>query len=200
VPLAVLSGAAVDFGGDGRAGVAGRPARGRLIAPIVFSGVAVVGAVGGGYTLASLLRGADAYWRQFDVPTAALVGATDAVASIEPLNMLVPPDGRVWLVGESRVFYVRARVHYTVVFNRDPWLEYARTATPEQAVAWLRTQNVSDVVFSWPEIDRLRKTYGFPDFVTHAWAAALVPAGLRRVEPPAEMRGTEIEVYEVSRE
>jgi hypothetical protein len=102
------------------------------------------------------------------------------------------------LVGDAAVYYVRAPLHYTVVFNRDPWIAAAADLSPGEAVAWLRSRNVSHVVFSWAEIDRLRGTYGFPAIVTREWVGALQAAGLRRVQPPPEMtESASLEVYEV---
>jgi hypothetical protein len=104
------------------------------------------------------------------------------VEQVNPVNQATPPNANVWLVGEARAFYVDRWVHYTVVFNRDPWIEYAQGgATPAECVAWLRSRNVTHVVFSWAEIGRLRQTYGFSEQVTPAWAEQLAAAGLVRV-------------------
>jgi hypothetical protein len=127
-----------------------------------------------------------------------LVGGTEGFAQQQPLNRLPPAAaGRVWLVGEARVFYLPATVHYTVAFSRDPWLQFAGTASPDESVAWLRAHQVAYVVFSWPEIDRLKGSYGFPSWVTRPWVAALVPAGLRRADLTAGAASGDIDAYEV---
>ena len=63
---------------------------------------------------------------------------------------------------------------------------------------WLRTQNVTHVVFSWPEIERLRSTYGFPELVTHDWVSDLETAGLERVPWPADGGVAGVEVYRLA--
>jgi hypothetical protein len=163
----------------------------------VLGGLALAGAMGNAATLAGELRRNDWSWARYGAPLRMLVGATEGFAQQQPLNHFLPGTGKAWLVGEARAFYLPARVHYTVVFNRDPWLEFARTATPAESVAWLRMQNVQVVVFSWPEIDRLKRSYGFPPWVTPAWVESLIPAGLRRVGTTSEPAGRELDVYEV---
>ncbi len=122
--------------------------------------------------------------RSHGVPLLAAVGQTDALVRYNPLNELLPPDAYAWLVGEARLFYVQRRVHYTVVFSRDPWLEYAAGHDAPAAVAWLAQRGVTHVVFCWPEIDRLRGTYGFSPLVTPRWVDALQAAGLEPVSLP----------------
>ncbi len=190
VPLTMLAGLALAR----QPSAARRPAR-AVIALLACA--AAAGAVMNDLTLAGLLRDDDRHWRRYGYPLRKLLGQVEFVQQAELVNELVPPDGKVWLIGEARAFYLTPRVHYTVVFNRDPWLEYARAAAPDEAVAWLRTQNVTHVVFSWREIGRLRKSYGFPEFVTRAWVALRTEHGLRRVEVPPAAQEMGIEVYEV---
>lgn len=159
--------------------------------------IAFVGATANGLTLTRLLRQENRAWASYGVPLRTLVGATEGYARYQPLNNVLPPAGRAWLIGEARAFYLPPQAHYTVVFSRDPWLEFARTASPTESVAWLRTQNVAHVVFSWPEIERLKRSYGFPAWVTPQWAQSLVPAGLTRLDTGGDTPGGEIAVYEV---
>ncbi|MEW6249296.1 MAG: hypothetical protein AB1716_01515 [Planctomycetota bacterium] len=158
--------------------------------------IAGLGAVVNDATLLAKLAEHSAWWRQARNPLPTLAGRTADFAEL-PLLEGLPADARVWLVGDARAFYLPANVHYTVVFNRDPWLAHAARSTPTEAVAWLRTQGVTHVVFCWDEIERLRRTYGFPEFVTPAWAETLVAAGLRRV--PADDTGPgRVETFEVT--
>lgn len=198
IPLALLSGLAVTprtrSTDVSRAWAPGFSVR---AATALLTCIGILSALANNVTLTTLLHKHDAWWGKLGLPLRDLVGATDAMAGFDPLNQIGPGDRMLWLVGESRAFYLRPRVHCTVVFDRDPWLETARTATPEQTVAWLRTQKVSHVVFSWNEIDRLKKTYGFPEFVQRGWAESLCSAGLRRVVLPDEVLGPDVDAYEV---
>ncbi|TWT40281.1 hypothetical protein RAS1_39890 [Phycisphaerae bacterium RAS1] len=152
-----------------------------LIVALILSAATVVNA-------ATLFRVFDDHQRrlqsrtQSDVRFNDLVGQTEALRlQMHVLNQLPTADTRIHLIGDAAVFYIDRPLHYTVVFNRDPLLELARGGvSPMECIAWLRTQGVSHLVFSWPEIERLRRTYGFPEVVTPVWSAALQSAGLRR--------------------
>jgi len=176
-------------------------ARRRRWLAIGFVSAASLGAVHGAATLVDMLRAEEGYWQSMTgYSLYDFVGASNVLRVSNPINAAITnPDARVWLVGEARVFYLTPRCHYTVAFNRDPWLSYAAAgATPEQCVAWLRTQNVTHVVFSWTEIERLRRTYGFPAIVTPDWVRQLADAGLRRVVAPGETAApAAVEIYEV---
>lgn len=186
IPLAYLAGMA-----------AGSPRRARSPRQAIVTMLVVVAALYNSYTIAGLLAEHERWWARWGVPLRQLPGMTAGWVAAHPLRERIPADGRVWLVGDARAFYLPSSVRYTVVFNRDPWLEAVRDATPAAAVEWLRTQNVTHVVFSWDEIRRLRGSYGFADWVTPAWAAALASAGLERVTPPAEAATSGYEVFEV---
>ena len=195
VPLALLA------GNWNSLGVARRRQWGGVTVLIIL--VAAGSAVTNSVTLARLYRAHSEWWTRIDCPLAVLPGGTVAMARAHGLNAALPPDAKVWLIGESRTFYLRPRVHYTVVFSRDPWLAYAHAHSATEAVAWLRTQKVSHVVFSWAEIDRLRATYGFPAFVTRDWARTLVAesgSGLRPLPPPRGVELGDVAVYEVTPE
>lgn len=115
-------------------------------------------------------------------PLSAAIGRTDLFLANHPLNVATPPDARIWLVGNAAAFYIDRRVHYTVAFNRDPWIDLAAGgANAGECVRRLREQGVTHVCFTWAEIERLRSTYGFPGIVTRAWVDSLVAAGLRNV-------------------
>jgi 4-amino-4-deoxy-L-arabinose transferase-like glycosyltransferase len=188
VPLALLAGLATG---------PAAPDRWRRMRVLTVSCVAFAGAILNSLTLAGLLHRHAAWWARQGLPLNALLGDTETLARAQPVNQMIPPNGYAWLVGEARAFYLRPRVHYTVAFSRDPWLTYASDATAAESVAWLRTRNVSHVVFSWGEIGRLRATYGFPALVTRGWVQSLAAAGLRLVELFPDADTGDIEVYEV---
>lgn len=176
------------------------PARWSRATTAVFACVVIGGAIANNITLAGVLYGHTQWWTAGGVPLRGLVGTTEGLAAAQPLKDVVSATGKTWLVGDARAFYLPSSVHYTVVFSRDPWLEYARHATPAECVAWLAAQNVARVVFSWDEIARLQGSYGFSAVVTPEWVQALVAAGLRHVDLPPDARLTGIEVYEVPSE
>jgi hypothetical protein len=155
-----------------------RPSTWTAASAVVAGLIAVLNAA----TLVRVWQAHNETWAARGVALAALPGRVDVLEAVQSLNQLTPADGYAWLVGEARAFYLRPRTHYTVVFNRDPWLAYAEHVTPAEAVAWLGTQGVTHVVFSWLEVDRLRGTYGFPEWVSREWVAQLRAAGLRRLE------------------
>ncbi len=200
IPLALLAGRAVPSSVTWRdlvqRGPAVRTAACRLATLMLLAVLA--GGVANSATLNGLRREEDRWWGRHGVPLRALVGRTDLLTQVQPLNRALPADANAWLVGEARAFYLTPRVHYTVVFNRDPWLTYAARAAPAQAVAWLRTQSVTHVVFSWSEIERLQRSYGFPAFVTQDWVWRLGAAGLRRIALPDELDATDLDIYAVA--
>lgn len=174
--------------------LAGHAAGGGRVARALAVVVALLGGAAHAAALGSLVRGEDLRWQKgAGVSLAALVGRTDVLVAAHPLNAVLPAGAYAWLVGDAAVFYVRARVHYTVVFSRDPWLELAaRGESPAACLAWLRQRGVTHVVFSWAEIERLRRTYGFAEAVAPGWVAELVEAGLTPV--PADLPAG-VEVY-----
>lgn len=98
------------------------------------------------------------------------------------VNEELPADAHILLVGEARPFYFRRALDYAVVFNRQPLAEAVRSAAgPEELMAWLRTRGYSHVLVHWLEVDRLRRTYGFPPEITEALFEQLEKAGLARV-------------------
>lgn len=125
------------------------------------------------------------------VPFAAAVGETRELVEGYYVNQAVPPDGFVWIVGDAAVFYADRRLHYTVPFNRDPWVAFAETHDdPHACLDWLRSRGVTHVVFSWAEIRRLAGTYGFSPRVTPEWTERLAAAGLRRTVSSSAPSGT----------
>jgi len=165
VPLAFAVGAACD-------------ARPRTT--VVLASLVLLGGAWNNFELWRTLREHAQRWQaRTGVRLAQMIDGGDVFAQTHPLNAL-PEDARIWLVGDAAVFYVERPTHYTVVFSRDPWIEFAAGgARPRECVAWLAQRGVTHVAFGWSEIRRLRKTYGFAEIVTPEWVEQLVAAGLR---------------------
>lgn len=126
------------------------------------------------------------------------VGRTTEMVRQNAIVQQTPAAARVWIVGDAAVFYAARRIHYTTVFNRDPWLAQAGGRSAQAAVAWLSERQITHVVFSWAEIVRLRRTYGFDELVTREWVAGLVQAGLRRTAARGNAAGEAVwEMFEV---
>jgi hypothetical protein len=199
-PLALAAGLLGERCGTGPAGgrhrsvVAGSPraGAGRALAAGLTTAASAGAALQGLIPAGLLAERAGSHWRETRVPMLAMLGRTDIMLLVNPVNAATRPEADVWLVGEARAYYILRPVRYTVVFSRDPWLEFAAGAPPAEVVAWLRTRAVSDVVFCWPEIGRLRQTYGFPGFVTPQWVEGLAPHGLRRVAPEETSPGYDV--------
>ena len=174
--------------------------RSRLITAALVL-VAAAGALANDVKLWRLLDSESQRWKRVTrIPLSLMVDRTDFRRVANCVNQVAAAGSSyVWLVGDARAYYVVPRAHYTVTFCRDPWLEYAAGgASPEQCVAWLRTQNVTHVVFSWTEIDRLRGSYGFSPVVTHAWVRQLEAAGLWRIRTEGDAEPHSVtEFYEV---
>jgi hypothetical protein len=190
VPLSLMAGRTLS-------GVPAGGWRRRFVVTLTLA-VATVMAAADGFVSMRLLTRDARHWQQYGVRLRDWVGQTEAVQELDYLNRIVPEHATVWLLGEARVFYAKPDVRYTVVFSRDPWLEAAETVTPAEAVAWLRTQNVTHVVFSWDEIERLQRTYGYPAFVTPDWAARVAGGGLQPVVLEPEEGITGVAVYAVA--
>lgn len=169
IPLTLLAGAAQ-----------AQPTPGVRRAATVLS---LFGAVFSLFVVWEELSGHERFWEaRTGVAPARLIGATDAFAD-HALNGL-PAGANVKLIGDAAVFYLTAvRFSYSVVFSRDPWVELAEQgAGPEALIAWLRERQITHVAFSWGEIERLRRTYGFSATLTLDWAARLESAGMERCE------------------
>lgn len=188
VPLAVAAGRLIEWptrhDGDQPKATHEDPPR-WLRSPVLL--IAVAGAVLNGNVLWQKWQRESHLWgmnvANLSGATPVLLGeAAPKIPGREPVNWLTPDDAYVWIVGQADVFYVDRACHYTVVFNRDPWVELAENgASAGECVDWLRSRNVTHVVFSWAEIQRLAATYGFSPQVTPEWVTRLRAAGLSRV-------------------
>ncbi len=167
------------------------------IATRLCCGIALLGVGQHAWQVCTLVAREEARLARSAAQLSLIVGRSDALRDTHPLNLATPPDARIWLVGDAAVFYVARQMRYCVVFNRDPWLEFAKAESDAAAAtAWLQRSGATHVHFSWREIERLRGTYGFPELVTPAWVARLVEAGLRPVRHEAIPDG---ELFEVPR-
>ncbi len=131
--------------------------------------------------------------------TAFYQGQVPGFEFFESVNSL-PKNARVLLVGESRGFYFQPHVDYTVVFNRNPFVEAVLSArSPDEVVHWLRNHSYTHLLVNWMEIDRLRSTYGFAEQITTELLSKLEAAGLKPVQSYAlPSRPTRyVDLYEI---
>jgi 4-amino-4-deoxy-L-arabinose transferase-like glycosyltransferase len=201
-PLALLIGRTLDWTGRGQSLYDTNQRHEAPIwlrTPIVL--MALLSALWQAATIRAMVRQADQdTQRRFAAPEISLattVGAVHEFRTLMPANNLTPPEAVLWQVGDAAVFYVDREQHYFVTFNRDPWLEFAAEHTPAESIDYLRSRNVTHVVFSWSEIQRLRQTYGFSEIVTRDWVRALAAAGLQASEVPGA-GAADYEVYAVT--
>ncbi len=83
----------------------------------------------------------------------------------------------IYLEGYSASLYVRGKVIYSTVFDRNLLAQQLRKG-PRAAARWLITHRVNYLVVDAMEIARLRRTYGFDRVVTPAAIAAMEPFGI----------------------
>lgn len=97
------------------------------------------------------------------------------------VNAIMPDGAYVLLVGDARAFYVKPRVDYCVVFSRNPFADAITAAgdEPEAVLRWLQDKGYTHVAVLWPEIDRLRNSYGFWPEIDRDLFTRLEAAGLR---------------------
>jgi len=97
------------------------------------------------------------------VPASALYeGLVPGYEFLQAVNLALPSDAKILLVGEARAFYFVRNVDYTVAFNRSPFVEAVRESdSDERIVAWLRQRGYTHVLVNWAEVSRLSRTYGF---------------------------------------
>ena len=117
------------------------------------------------------------------------------------VNRELPPEARVLLVGDARAFYFQREVDYCVVFNRNPFAEAVRVAQSEgTTVDWLRRSGYTHVLVNWPEVNRLRRSYGFAPEITPELFTRLCRHGLsiRREFAHPDFRGEYVTLYHVA--
>jgi hypothetical protein len=97
------------------------------------------------------------------------------------VNRQLPEDARLLLIGEARPFYFKRRADYGVVFNRNPFVEAARSASrPEDVIGWLRRNGYTHLLVHWAEIARLRRSYGFAEEIAPPFFDVLQSCGLEK--------------------
>lgn len=172
----------------------------RRIWPVLL--LLLAGSALNSHALLSKLNRHREYWQTVaGIRLAHLPGKTDLAVEQNTIAEQIPRTGYAWIVGDAAVYYIDRRIHYTVVFCRDPWLDYATGRSPADALAWLRQRGVTHVVFAWKEIDRLRATYGFHPLATDEWVAQLERTGLSlRADLPVPAGGRSTRVYAVGDE
>jgi len=79
---------------------------------------------------------------------------------LDPINQIVPADGRALVVGEARTFYALAPVDYAVVFSPQPLVEAAQRY-PDDAglLGWLQRRGYTHVLVNVSEVRRLERDY-----------------------------------------
>lgn len=96
----------------------------------------------------------------------------------------IPPPETVLLVGEARAWRYEGRadqVRYSSVFDRNLLSEVMAVADGKERLALLQREGIQWVLVHWPEVERLRRTYGFDEAITPEAVKGLAEAGLREV-------------------
>ncbi|MGC8625111.1 MAG: hypothetical protein ACP5VQ_07575 [Phycisphaerae bacterium] len=111
-----------------------------------------------------------------------------------------PPPGqftdhtRYYLEGLSTPLYIRGQVIYATVFDRNELARAFHRGGAKAALRYLQMHHVNYLLVDWPEIIRLRKTYGFDPIITPRNIGTLQALGLR---PIAENTVPGIVIYRV---
>ena len=116
--------------------------------------------------------------------------------ALQPIGFLIKYDSgpKLYLLGNSAVFYYRQPLIYNTVFDTNPLAEQLRTGGPAAAAAWLTAQDVGQVQVNWNEIERFRKTYGYDPAITRESVEAIVHAAKMY---PVASPGPNIDVWEI---
>ena len=101
-----------------------------------------------------------------------------------------PPPGqftaqsRYYLEGPATPLYLRGHVIYSTVFDRNELARAFHKGGAAAALHYLQQHHVNYLLVDWPEIIRLRKTYGFDPIITPQNIAALQALGLTPIPEP----------------
>ena len=111
-----------------------------------------------------------------------------------------PPPGQFtnrttyYLEGLSTPLYIQGHVIYATVFDRNKLARAFHHGGAVAALQYLRKHHVNYLLVDWPEIIRLRKTYGFDPIITRRNIARLQALGLA---PIPEKTAPGIKIYHV---
>ncbi len=101
-----------------------------------------------------------------------------------------PPPGQFtsrttyYLEGLSTPLYIRGHVIYATVFDRNKLARAFHHGGAAAALRYLQSHHVNYLIIDWPEIIRLRKTYGFDPIITPQNIAKLQSLGLTPIAQP----------------
>ncbi|MCL2647542.1 MAG: hypothetical protein FWD61_11145 [Phycisphaerales bacterium] len=111
----------------------------------------------------------------------------------EPL----PPPPNILLEGfpPYAPFYWLGNITYNTVFDKNQLADHLRLGIPH-TFHWLQSQHIRYLIFAWPDITRLRDTYGFDELITPDLLPALESAGLQKLTPP-EIDPTKLTILRV---
>ncbi len=101
---------------------------------------------------------------------------------LKVINRELPVDVKILLVGDAKAFYYLRNIDYAVVFNQMPFAETLESVNDAQVIDWLKEQGYTHVLVHWLEINRLRRTYGFPASVTPERFEKLESVGLVKLQ------------------
>ena len=116
------------------------------------------------------------------------------------VNLQLPEDAKVLLVGDAKAFYFRRAVDYSVVFNQNPFAHAVRSAaSARDVIAWLQSRAYTHVLVNWSEVERLSATYGFSPWIDPSTFDLLVGAGLTltRSYPHPTGGGRYVDLFQV---
>jgi hypothetical protein len=95
----------------------------------------------------------------------------------------VPPETSL-LVGTATAWRYAGgpgQVVYNTVFDHNLLGDALRDGGPAGAVAMLRRRGIRFILIQWPEVERLRRTYGYDEAITPDAVAGLKAAGLAEI-------------------
>lgn len=99
-----------------------------------------------------------------------------------------------YLEGLSTPLYIQGHVIYATVFDRNKLARAFHHGGAAAALHYLQKHHVNYLLVDWPEIIRLRKTYGFDPIITRRNIARLQALGL---SPIPEKTAPGIKIYRV---
>ncbi|MGC8540519.1 MAG: hypothetical protein ACP5QA_07800 [Phycisphaerae bacterium] len=89
-----------------------------------------------------------------------------------------------YLEGLSTPLYIRGHVIYGTVFDRNKLARAFHHGGAAAALHYLQSHHVNYLIIDWPEINRLRNTYGFDPIITPKNIAKLQSLGLSPIAQP----------------